>query len=906
MPRKKANKSDGLLVSLSTFFVKRWKAGLAVWLTLIIGGALVYTNVISREGFPPISFPLSIVSGTYIVDDPALVDQEVAAPISEALTEIEDITGVTSSAGGNFFSVQVNFDESLNSFEGTDLVRETIESRVNLPEQVELNYIAIDPGSFLFEYDMIVQVYSSDASTAAEIDGAAEFVAEKLNALGVVARADAQNNVSKAIDPRTGKAASLQSTFSKVGISAGDKSSVSFYNSTVIGVDRVEDEDIIELAKVVDAELTNIDLSQFGVGTGAAVTADFASDIETQINFLETNMATGLIAVAIVSFLLITWRASLITALFMLSVMVATIVVLYFIGYTLNTITLFALILSLGLFVDDATIVVEAIDVSKRKKKYSDVKVIGDAIRRVGRASLSGTLTTVLVFAILATPTGILGQFIRLIPITVVVALILSFILSITLIPLLSKFIVLKNREPSAITRHNPVLKLEEWLASGIERTVLSVRTRKGKLYGAVSLLLSVFMVVSGFFIFGTKVDNNTFPPAKDSDQIGVQVNFRPGTTIEEAQNITSRVETIVSETVGSQVVQASYGTETLADARRATLVIDLVPFTERDVKSPELVSDLETAIEAVADTIPASVVASQIDNGPPSDEFPFSVRVFSEDSSLLGAATDDMAKMLTGQELTNFNGDKINILDSRVSGLGDQINRKDGERFASVRFSFDSDNATLVTQLAEKRFEDLYGEDELASLNITQDSIAFDAGQEGDFQDSFDTLVIAIPVSLLLMYLLLVVQFRSLVQPWLILLAIPFTMFGVAAGLAATNNPASFFALTGFIGLIGIAVNNTIMLTDYANQERRDGKGAVEAIASASRKRFRPLLATSITTVVALLPLALSDPFWEALAFTIIFGLLSSTFLVIISFPYYYLGLEYLRRRTRRLFRRG
>jgi len=104
-----------------------------------------------------------------------------------------------------------------------------------------------------------------------------------------------------------------------------------------------------------------------------------------------------------------------------------------------------------------------------------------------------------------------------------------------------------------------------------------------------------------------------------------------------------------------------------------------------------------------------------------------------------------------------------------------------------------------------------------------------------------------------------------------------------------------------GLIGLIGIAVNNTILLTEYANQEKRAGIRTIDAISNAVQKRFRPLITTTLTTVVALLPLALSDPFWEALAFTIIFGLISSTILVIFSFPYYFLGAEWLRMRVSR-----
>jgi multidrug efflux pump subunit AcrB len=101
---------------------------------------------------------------------------------------------------------------------------------------------------------------------------------------------------------------------------------------------------------------------------------------------------------------------------------------------------------------------------------------------------------------------------------------------------------------------------------------------------------------------------------------------------------------------------------------------------------------------------------------------------------------------------------------------------------------------------------------------------------------------------------------------------------------------------MVGFFALIGIAVNNTILLTDYANQLRRAGDGRIDAMAGAVKASFSPLITTSLTSVEALLPLALTDPFWESLSYTLIFGLLSSTFLVVITFPYVYLAGEILR----------
>lgn len=106
-------------------------------------------------------------------------------------------------------------------------------------------------------------------------------------------------------------------------------------------------------------------------------------------------------------------------------------------------------------------------------------------------------------------------------------------------------------------------------------------------------------------------------------------------------------------------------------------------------------------------------------------------------------------------------------------------------------------------------------------------------------------------------------------------------------------------------IALVGVAVNNTILLVDAANRARRNGATAAAAIEEAITRRFRPLLATTFTTVVGLLPLSLSDPFWESLGFTLIGGLLSSTTLVLLAFPVAYLALEAVRTPVRNLVRR-
>ena len=221
------------------------------------------------------------------------------------------------------------------------------------------------------------------------------------------------------------------------------------------------------------------------------------------------------------------------------------------------------------------------------------------------------------------------------------------------------------------------------------------------------------------------------------------------------------------------------------------------------------------------------------------------------------------------------------------------------------IRARFDADDTTTTTAQTQEYIEGIFNADRLASMGLGDDALKFDFGLESQNQESFSSLPQAFGLALLMMLVLLVFQFRSTVQWLLVFLAIPFSFFGVFGGLLITDNEISFFVMLGLLGLIGIAVNNSILLTDFANQERRAGADRHSAIQTALRRRFRPLVATSFTTVAGVLPLALSDPFWEALGFTIIFGLLSSTFLVLVSFPFYYLGIEWMRDKIRTPWRR-
>jgi multidrug efflux pump subunit AcrB len=325
-------------------------------------------------------------------------------------------------------------------------------------------------------------------------------------------------------------------------------------------------------------------------------------------------------------------------------------------------------------------------------------------------------------------------------------------------------------------------------------------------------------------------------------------------------------------------------------------LTIYIISYNKREVTSPQLSKRLNDKFK---DFKGARVEVAQAGvAGPPSS--PFSVHIQTDDRQAAQKLAKDMNEFLLRTELKRPSGKVAKIKATSVSDPSIYY-RQGGKQFTEVTAEFVDDDTTTLVTLAQDAVKKEYTPAKLAEFGLPKDALKFDIGQEQENQDSFKTLALAFPILLFVIYILLSIQFRSMAQPLLIFMAIPFSLFGITFGLYITHNAFSFFAMLGFFALIGLSIKNTILLTDYANQLRRTGLSAVDSAVGALEERFRPLIATSFTAVCSLIPLALSSPFWQGLTVVLIFGLLSSTFMVITVFPYYYLGAEFLRLRISR-----
>jgi multidrug efflux pump subunit AcrB len=894
---KKLYQNDGrdrLLPKLSLAIFDRPRLAAIFWLVLTVMGIVSYTTLLKREGFPSINIPYSVVSGTYFVNDPARVDREAAKPVSDIILKDPRVKSVQASSQGNFYFLAVQYSEKTNADTAGKEIKQRIEDAHILPMRSTLKVETPKIGFTERGDDGVISVYAkNDGATPEQLDAAGTQVAQYIKDQNYadIESVSVIDQYVEGTDPVTGKPVTTQTKFDRYGERVGGQNI--FYHSSSVGFQQKDGTDVIKLDDKIRKALTTYNQEHADSPYYAVVSATYANDIKDQIGGLQQSLLEGLLAVLVIGSIVIAVRASFITVIAMVTVLSLTLGLLYAIGYTLNTITLFSLVLCLGLIVDDTIIMVEAIDAQRRRLKDRR-EIVHIATRKVSRAMVAATSTAILSFAPLLFVGGILGSFIRAIPITVISALLISLLVALFFIPLFARYLLLGKKQLGTKNLHEPAAGIEAKVANFIGKPMMWARHSKRKLF-----MVGIIAVIIGFGFIGTagflfqKVTFNIFPPSKDSNGLNVSMTFEPGTTVEQAEQVVDRADKQIAGQLGDNLTKAAY--YTTADKTKANLFVYLVSFKDRDVTAPQLAKQVEDSFKNFQG---ARIEVGQMDVGPPASAF--SVRIETTDRAAALKLAKDMNTFLTNRELTRPSGEKAKIVSTSISDPG-TYQRADSKLYVEVTAKFDSTDTTTLVTLAKDAVKKEFTTEKLATYGLPKDVLNYDIGQEQENQDSFSTLVKAFPILLLVIFLLLALQFRSLLQPILIFMAIPFSLLGITLGLYLTDNAFSFFAMLGFFALIGLSIKNTILLTDFANQLRRDGAPAVDAAVGAVAERFRPLIATSFTAVVSLIPLYLSDPFWQGLTVVLICGLLSSTFLVLTVFPYYYLGAEYLRLRITR-----
>ena len=704
-----------------------------------------------------------------------------------------------------------------------------------------------------------------------------------------------------------------------------------------------------------------------------------AENIRKDIAGLLDNGLQTMVIILVLLLLFVGWREAVLSALAVPITFLMSFIVLNYIGYTLNFLTLFALILSLGILVDSIIVITEGMN--RRMREGWDVKEAAVmTVREYNLPLIAGTLTTVFAFLPMLLTSGIIGEFIKSLPVTVTLTLLSAIFVALGLLTSLSVRWMKGCKEKRSASFQKKVKGKVSWLNrkavpyyENILRSFLASRAKRRIL---ASVLLILFLGAMALPIQGI-LKQDLFPE-QDMDYFAINIEAPVGTPLEKTSGLTARVEKIFQGDTRIKSFQVNVGSEfntyisgSQGSENVAHIIVNLSE--NREENSMEIAEEYRQKVSQL-NLFPTEVKVVQLTAGPPSgapvtinitgpslDELDrlseeikkitentsgttnvsvskeeangqFSIYIDRAKAKIYGVSTQQIARILrnsvSGSEATiiRTGSDDTKVLvkyDLGRAGEGDRVDLSGINSLTIATPQGDIPLSTFTTdQLENKRaFIEHQDGDRIVkvtadprsgfspvsltnqiqnktdNLNIPPDYQITFGGEKEDINQSLADMMKALILGVFAIAMIMVLQFKSFRQPLFILIAIPLSVIGIFPGLVIMGQPLSFPGIIGIVALAGIVVNNAILLIDAINNQRKGGEEKKEAVVTAAKIRFQPILLTTATTVLGMIPLALSNPTWSPIAYSIIFGLSFSTILTLVVVPllYYTWGEESL-----------
>ena len=685
-------------------------------------------------------------------------------------------------------------------------------------------------------------------------------------------------------------------------------------------------------------------------------------------------LGMGLSVVVLIVFLR-SFRSALVIAVSMPLSVLATFVLIYSQGYTLNMVSFGGLALGIGLLVDNSIVVLESI--FRKRDEGLDAKTAAiDGTQEVASAIVASTLTTLIVFVPLLFVQGMTGIMLHQLAAVVSFSLLSSLLASLTLTPALTVHWLglgdaKTKRPPSLPLRtlrgmsgvfHRGSQNAFGWVEAAYSRMLgWSMRNRSM----VVALLLGVFAISLALLPrIGTE-----FIPQTDEGDLRIDANMAAGIQLQALSRQAQRIEQIVIDNVHEAATIATFigdGADDADDWNRTWFRMSLPPRTQRDRGIEEIRKSLDDAIGPLAGTkvrvrtqsnsqmsrmlssdadIEVEIRGHDIDAaeqlaGIVAERMRkvrglVNVDIEKEDrrpelqatinrtkASLAGISvqdvTDALATTIRGSDATVYReaGDEFNILvrlkqtdraDRRDVGEVGIATPTEGVTSLKSFVQFDATNSPLtINRLDQQRITVVSADVEdrdlgsvVADLQSGLDRIALPDGLSiniaGDWEEqqaSFQSLTRGFVLAILLMYMVMASQFESLRDPLLILVSIPLGGVGVVLMLVSTGTTLNVQSYIGLVMLSGIVVNNAIVLVDYINKRRRlePSLPLSQIIHGAGVRRFRPIMMTTLTTILAMSPIALGwgegGELQAPMARVVIGGLASGTLITMFAIP--------------------
>ncbi|MCK4980831.1 MAG: efflux RND transporter permease subunit, partial [Candidatus Delongbacteria bacterium] len=712
----------------------------------------------------------------------------------------------------------------------------------------------------------------------------------------------------------------------------------------------------------------------------AEIVNDASIEVRTNISTLSSSAVLGIILVFLTLFIFIGWRNAIFAAMGIPFSFLMTFWIMNFFGITINNLSLFALVLILGMVVDDAIVVIENVHRNIEEGMTPKEAAIKGA-QEVMWPVIAAVLTTISAFLPILMMEGNMGKFLSEFPKVVMIALAASLFEALFILPShLADFSKAHDDKAKRKTKNGFYSKLVNKysivLKGFLKQRLLSLTIL------SIVFVISVSTVVLGLVKF-------EFFPSSTPKTLVIQVKTLPGNSLAQTDSLTYLLEKKILgleykrnfETLNSNIGQMQERRNWEESSNYVELRLDLLDADSLTVEVSTIRKDIREYLETIPEIM--SYKFSTEAHGPPTGN-DVELRVLGDDLAKLqehsnriksvlagikgvtdiedsfdagkkemriypdydklainGMTVAELASFIriasTGKVVSEFTersdkydiriklqndqfenvqdvenlklttkiGKKIylkDIVKFEINTSLSQIEHRGGRRMIEITANSGtySDNGEMKKRTPNEINQILFGnkirnvKGALSSFEKDNSGYTIDIGGASDQKKkSFNSLYLAFLVAVILIYMILGTQFKSYIQPIIVMVTIPFAFIGVIAGLFFTNTPFSLLSLIAVLALAGIVVNDSIVLVDFINKERDKGVDRWNSLINAGKIRLRPILLTSITTIFGLVPMMISTSesvaMWKPMAVSISFGLAFATILTLLVLPVIY-----------------
>lgn len=678
---------------------------------------------------------------------------------------------------------------------------------------------------------------------------------------------------------------------------------------------------LVTVAQQVKRELGAI-RKQLPEGYQLLLVQDNSLFVENSVDEAQGELLRGgVLAVLVILMFLRSLRGSFVAAVTIPTTIISTYAFMLAMGFTLNTMTLLALTISVGMIVDDSIVVLEN-SWRHMQQGLGRVDAAIAAMREIGFAVIATSLSIAAVFVPVAFMDGIIGRFFYEFGMTVTFAVIISTFIALTLSPMLCSQMLKVNSSPGRLFRFS-------------ENILLGIESMYGRVLGlALRHRMMVMLASIGVFVGSVMLlplVGQEFAPVADEGQFQVQVEAPVGSSIQQTSKITNEIEQLVGELPAIRDIYTTIGGQYEGQSTVAQVLVKLVDKDRRALSQSQVMelarqrlapySNLRISVDAVARlggggmrsapiqynlrgdnleqlTATATAIVAELKQTPgfvdvnttsQGGKPELSIGIDRDRAADLGVNVEELGRAVSalvgGQQVSTFEDDGKSY-DVRVRLVGAERQRAAaletlpvrGEKgaltelrnLATVENTFGpvsierQNRSRQVTILANLQSGKPLGAATVDVTNIAQ-KIGLPAGVTAVFTgtadmmaESFASIIFALVLAIVLTYMILAAQFESFLHPFTIMLSLPLSIGGAIGGLALTGRTLNIFSMIGMVMLMGLVTKNAILLVDYTNLLRSRGMKKDDALREAGPTRLRPILMTAFSTIAGMIPITL------------------------------------------------